>query len=112
MGEWTREYAPVTQSLALPSTDETLVLRVSEEKAETTFLEAIYIQIDGVAVSPDDCARSHAPAYCSADGEYFILEQGDSVELHFSLAAPADAPEVVATGFYEPDLSVSPHERH
>ncbi len=92
--------ASTLQSLAMPGGVSTI--RISEEKREVTYLDEIYLELDGVRTSPRSCDVAMPPAYCVADGEPFVMHQGDTLELEF--AGHAQAAELFARGYYIPKL--------
>lgn len=87
-----------TQSLALATRATTI--RIVEEKLETTYLDAVWLEVDGVRVAPKACAAVPSLPYCAADGEYHVMNLGDVLELEFD--APAGARQLVARGYYIP----------
>lgn len=98
------EHAPLTQPLAVPRVEgPVLRIRISEEKDERTFLDAIEFQSAGGAVRPRSCDESPSAAYCEIDGNYVVLDRGDALELEFDLGAlSVDSAGVLsATGYYE-----------
>lgn len=87
------------QSLELPEGATTI--RISEEKSEVTFLDEIYVEIGGVRVEPRACSAAAPPAYCAADGEPYVMRQGDVLDL--DVDATVDGPTAVfARGYYVP----------
>lgn len=81
-----------------------LTVELREEKDETTFLDDVYLEVDGERVSPLEC--SAAPlAYCAAGGDHHVLHRGDSLRLTFATAVDVSAaspPRLYATGYYVP----------
>lgn len=74
-------------------------IRISEEKAEVTFLDEVFVESGGARIYPRGCAITPSPAYCAADGRPHVLRQGDTLDLVF------DAGEHVvlfARGYYVP----------
>ena len=94
------------QPLALPSVagGATLRIRLSEEKPETTYLDAIHLSIDGAPVRPVTCQAARPPAYCESDGAYAVLPAGSELVLEFQLPATPGRPhlELWAEGHYLP----------
>ena len=89
-----------SQRLALGGTScsATRTIRITEEKAERTYLDAVALAIDGAVVPPDACGDG---AVCAPDGRYVELGEGDAIELTFTLSASSCAPgALVATGDY------------
>ncbi|HJL29427.1 MAG TPA: hypothetical protein RMI62_10170, partial [Polyangiaceae bacterium LLY-WYZ-15_(1-7)] len=89
-----------TQRLPVPLAPgaRTLRLRLAEEKAEVTFLDAVWLEVDGAPIAPVDCAGAH----CALDGEVVVLREGDALELRFALPPGARAAALVAHGRYRP----------
>lgn len=97
--------AHALQPLELAPVDgDVLRLRIAEEKPETTFLDELYLEVDGVVVRPAACAGDVAPAYCRADGVPLVLRQGDelAVELRLPAGAARRALRLMARGYYVP----------
>ncbi len=78
--------------------DGVIVVEIREEKVEVTFLDAVQLEVDGVAYSPRDCAGAH----CSADHVYTQLARGESLRLEFDVDAQGEA-QLVADGYYVPE---------
>lgn len=99
-----------TQGLTLPARlgkDGLLRVRLSEEKAEVTHLDAIVAEVDGRTLAPLECAPAATPrpAFCDADGREHLMRQGDSLVVTFDVATVGDSSsqiELRATGFYVP----------
>lgn len=87
-----------TQTLPLGPVDGTVVVELREEKDEVTFLDDIWLDVDGTRIDPLDVAFA-------ADGHYHVLRKGDVLRLTFE--APAGTARLVATGYYEPLLTPS-----
>lgn len=90
-----------TQRLALETTcTGPIEVRLAEEKPEVTFLDAIFLEVDGVRHSPRECEGT---AHCEDDGRYTRLSRGESLELTFDIEARnCRRVELVADGFYMP----------
>ena len=98
-------YENRTQTLALPSEGlEVRHVRLSEEKNEITYLDAVHLEVNGRVVSPRSCMRSHGPRYCEPDGRPWVLEEGDMLDLTFDVGhvRSDDDVHLVATGHYRP----------
>lgn len=93
-------YEPETQSLALRVSAGRVVVRISEEKREVTYLDEIHALVDGRAVYPRACQQDVPPPYCEADGHSAILHTHDALTLELDL--PPGPAELVATGYYVP----------
>jgi hypothetical protein len=93
------------QDLALPAAAAgPLHLRVAEEEDEVTFLDEIYLDVDGLHVAPTACNLAAPPAYCVADHQAHRLTRGDVLDLTFELPA-SSTPTVFARGYYIPTPS-------
>lgn len=97
-----------TQALRLPEVSrgqDVLEIELSEEKAETTYLDAVWLEGGGHTLRPRACDDSaDAPTYCDEDSEDMILSEGETLRLEFDLPAGAHEHrwELVATGYYIP----------
>lgn len=100
-----------TQTLALQVGDTTAAcdgpvrVRLSEEKEETTHLDAVRLEVGGQMLVPDACKAADAPAFCAKDGRHHLLHQGDRLDLTFSLptdVTDCSAAQLRASGYYEP----------
>jgi hypothetical protein len=89
------------QALGLvPVENGVIRLQIREEKPETTYLDALYLEVRGTPVWSD------ASPLAGVGRRYLVLRQGDSYELTFDVAAIAgDAASVeatlVAAGYYD-----------
>jgi hypothetical protein len=94
--------AYAAQTLAVGSDDDgELVVRLAEEKPEVTYLDEIYLEVDGIRIPPRTCTvPSPRPDYCLADGVPFVMREGESLELTFDASGP-DA-LLHAAGYYVP----------
>ncbi len=79
-----------------PVNHSSLVLRLVELKPETTFLDHIYVEVDGTRYAPSDCG-----AHCTADHQYTRIDHATAVDLHFAIDRPGTA-TLVADGDYLP----------
>lgn len=90
---------------------ERIVLRIVEEKAETTYLDALALEVGGEQLLPDACLDpGHAQAtalhaVCANDGNKVQLRRGQAIEVQFTVPASlATAPHRLwANGYYLPD---------
>jgi hypothetical protein len=83
-----------------------IVVRVSEEKDEVAFIDALVLLIDGVTVRAEGDSLAAAQV-AAADGAYLILRQGEAQELRFRVPASfasGDLVSVVVTGYYLPGV--------
>jgi hypothetical protein len=93
------------QTLALPSATNAVVhLRLREDKDEATYLDQLYLEVDGVAVAPRSCRTSGAASFCARDLQMTRMVKGDRLDLWFDLpsATPAGSLRLVASGYYAP----------
>lgn len=86
-------------------------VRLSEEKPEVTFLDAIYLEVDGIRHDARACSDradgADQVAYCQDDGVYTRLSRGATLDLIFDLKGVVDTAscqrvDLVADGFYMP----------
>lgn len=88
-----------------------LHIKLTEEKQETTWLDAVSVQVGAHRIAPTRCTRDASDALCTDDARYRKLEQGDEVELLFALphdartACSAGDVRVHADGYYIPTLT-------
>lgn len=95
----------VSRPQRMSDTDGLLEIEIRETEPETTHLDAVALEVDGVLVPPIACAQTPAPAYCDEDGRAWLLERGDALRLAFAVGRPRadDAVRVWASGFYQPE---------
>jgi hypothetical protein len=84
----------------VPVRDRITRLQIREEKPETTYLDALYLEVRGTPVWPD------ASLLAGVDQRYLVLRQGDVYELTFDVAAIAGSAAsveatLVAAGYYD-----------
>lgn len=77
-------------------------LQIREEKAEITYLDALYLEVNGQTVKPVDASLAET------DGDYQVLRQGDVYEVRFDVSAIIPEKQVVqavlvSTGYYLPE---------
>lgn len=79
-------------------------IRIAEEKLETTYLDAVALELDDHLVRPAACAGAPSPAYCHDDGRRHAVGSGEALELVFVIpsGATCHAPALVADGYYLP----------
>jgi len=63
-----------------------LSIMLEERKAETTFLDAIWLEVDGQKILPTMCITSPMPSWCVADGTRHRIEQNESLKVIFSIS--------------------------
>jgi hypothetical protein len=86
--------------------DGAVILMVAEEKEEISFIDDLYIIVDGIEVRAE--ANSWAAAkVAEKDQDYLVITGGESFEFRFTLPGSfADRPQttasVVVSGFYVP----------
>lgn len=78
-------------------------LQIREEKAEITYLDALYLEVNGRIVKPADSLLAEA------DGNYLVLRQGEVYEAQFDVSAIAAEKQplkavLVSTGYYLPEF--------
>lgn len=93
-----REDTEITPIGPAAVVDGYIVIRVAEEKAEVTTLDALALLIDGETVPAEG-----DPALAAVDGVYLVLRQGEARDLRFR--APdsfkdSDPVSVIVTGYY------------
>jgi hypothetical protein len=77
-------------------------LQIREEKPETTYLDALYLEVAGTPVWPEP----HQRLLVSVDQNYLVLRPGDVYELTFDVSDLAGdgvlvEAAVMATGYYD-----------
>jgi hypothetical protein len=79
-------------------------LQIREEKPETTYLDALHLEVNGLTIQlhPE---TAEAPILNTVDGDYLVLRKGDTYELKFDVSTViSDSTEVetiiVSTGYY------------
>jgi hypothetical protein len=88
------------QELSLPAGGgDGVHVRLTEEKDEVTYLDEIYLEVDGVRYEPVSCS-SQSALFCRADHRAFVMRRGDSLDLSFD--APAGSAVLYARGYYVP----------
>ncbi|MCZ7545234.1 MAG: hypothetical protein M5R40_17680 [Anaerolineae bacterium] len=86
---------------------DSIVLRVSEEREEISFIDELYVLVGGVRVRAEG-APDVAAKVAERDGDYLVIASGESVEFRFRVPEPfaggeqVDAVSVVVSGFYTP----------
>jgi hypothetical protein len=85
--------------------DGSVRLQIREEKPETAYLDALFLEVGGIPVWPD-ATSAGAGLLSAVDGHYLVLQQGDVYELTFDVAALAGdnssvEAAIVSTGYYE-----------
>jgi hypothetical protein len=101
MGEILRNirYTSALQGLAIGKGTGARI-RLTEEKPEITFVDELYLEVDGVRVAPKACGTDPTLAYCSADGRYHVMTRGDVLMLDFD--AKPGMRQLFARGYYTP----------
>jgi hypothetical protein len=78
-------------------------IELREEKPETTYLDAIQLEVDGELVDPSDCNDAGGTP-CAADRRFTVIRTGEARAFAFPWrGAPPRAITVRATGYYVPD---------
>ena len=88
-------YEPQLQSLFVGSGH----VRITEEKPEITLIDELYIEVGGQRVHPAACDADPSLAYCAADGRYFVMNTGDTLDLDL----PDGERTLFARGYYVPE---------
>lgn len=76
-------------------------ITIKELKPETTYLDAVWVDVGGQRILPTSCGSDNRPAYCDADGRREIVKEGAQLALEFELSVGGQA-TVHATGYYLP----------
>ncbi|WP_437484744.1 hypothetical protein WME75_45700 [Sorangium sp. So ce1014] len=76
-----------------------ITIRISEEKAEVTFLDEVFVEAGGARIHPRGCGITPGPAYCAADGRPHVLRQGETLDLVFDAGGRV---VLFARGYYVP----------
>lgn len=89
----------VTQLGRVPVVDGAVRLRLAEEKAEVTYLDAFAVWVDGMRLTPS------LPELAQADGVFTEMQQGEMLDLNFVLppllqGRAAVTMTMLATGYY------------
>ncbi|WP_437876572.1 hypothetical protein [Sorangium sp. So ce513] len=84
-----------------------IAIRISEEKAEVTFLDEVFVEAGGARIYPRGCDVTPGPAYCAADGRPHVLRQGDTLDLVFDAGGDA---VLFARGYYVPTPTAATRE--
>lgn len=86
--------------LRLPPVDgDHLVVRVAEEKFdEITFIDAVWLEVDGERRAPTNCRGA---AWCAVDGRLHRLRPGEGITLRFAGLQPGQQVALGANGYYE-----------
>jgi hypothetical protein len=86
--------------------NDTIILRVAEEREETAFIDQLFLVVDGVKVVAESDPQIAAKV-AELDRDYLIITSGESYAFRFRLSGSivggdlADV-RVVASGFYMP----------
>ena len=65
-----------------------------------TFVDEVYLEVDGRRVAPIACGADPTLSYCAADGNYHVMSTGAVLPLRFE--APYGTRELFARGYYRP----------
>ncbi len=79
--------------------DELVHVQLREEKAETTYLDSVWIEVNGVSYAPTACGRE---SYCTTDSVFHEIAQGEVLDLHFALPSTTEFVQLEAVGHYIP----------
>lgn len=92
-----QQQTEITPLGAVPVVNGAIRLRISEEKAETTHLDQLYLLVNGERISAGD------PALDEQDNQVVVLNQGDTRDIRFALPEHLQdtaTVSVVAAGYY------------
>jgi len=98
------ETTEITPLGSLPVVDGSIVIKIAEEKAEVTYIDQLYLLIDGVPVPAAEADSAVAAQVAAADGNYLTLHEGEARQFRFPVSASANhaSVSVVAVGYYIP----------
>lgn len=85
--------------LGASPTDEIVHVQLREEKAETTYLDSVWVEANGVSYAPIACGRQ---SYCTTDSVFHEIAEGEVLDLYFSLPSTAPPVQLEAVGHYIP----------
>jgi hypothetical protein len=87
----------------VPVIDGIITLRIAEEKDEITYLDALYLIVNGAVVRAEPASDASA-RIAETDQNYLIITRGESIEFRFQVPdARGQVPmTVVAAGYYLP----------
>ena len=71
-------------------------LKITEEMDETTYLDRVYLLVDGRTIS----AENGPAALAKADGQYLVMQKGDEHYLAFAVPPDFHKIEFAAQGYY------------
>jgi hypothetical protein len=103
-----QERTEITSISPVTVVDGFIVVKVAEEKDEVTFIDALYLLIDGKAIHAEDNPGA-ASSVAAVDGNYLVLHRDEAYELRFQAPASfaeGDPVAVVVTGYYVPMAQV------
>ena len=76
-------------------------LKITEELDETTYLDRVYLHIDGTRIIElDTLSNANKELLQYPDNKYLIMKEGDHYFLGFALPKLYDKIEFVAEGYY------------
>lgn len=86
-------------------------IKIAEEKPETTWLDAVYMQVGEDIVRPAMCVATSEEAMCEDDARYKVIERGEELLLEFHLPGESSRSSCLAqdvtlhaNGYYVPTL--------
>ncbi len=88
-----------------------IMVKLTEEKPETTYLDQISLQVGSHRITPTQCQTGPEQMMCGDDARYHVIERGDELELEFALTQEARAACLAgqvtlhADGYYIPTTS-------
>jgi hypothetical protein len=90
----------ITPLGSVPVIDGVITLKIAEEKSEITYIDELYLVVDGQRI-PAQAAPDIAAKVAAADHDYLILTADTSYEFRFAVPH-ADRVSLGASGFYVP----------
>jgi hypothetical protein len=90
----------ITPLGSVPVIDGVITLRIAEEKQEITYLDELYLVVNGQRI-PAQAAPDIAAKVAAQDGDVLILTAGTSYEFRFAVPH-ADQVSLGVSGFYVP----------
>jgi hypothetical protein len=90
----------ITPLGSVPVIDGVITLRIAEEKQEITYIDELYLVVDGQRI-PAQAAPDVAAKVTAADRDYLMLTAGTFYEFRFAVP-DADQVSLGVSGFYVP----------
>lgn len=100
------------QPLSIPAnyiSDNELSILIIEELDETSYLDHIYLEVDGNRIEPETTSKIRK-VLLQSDGKYLKLDKGESIMIKFYISLnnpmPTDV-NLMVKGFYKPNYQFS-----